>query len=245
MAVAVDGVDAGVVTPADGELGVVADDEDEPESPPQPTATRSTRLISEARIPAILYEAWHHARMRTKRLRLPLVVLVAAAASVLLAGPAAAHERATARLDAPAAGAVVGGDAVEVVISAFGPGTPAEFQLFLDDAPVDSTGEVGGVFTTLRVAAGAELRLIVALATEGEHELRLVPAPHEVEEPPITRRFSNEVVVKSTESPAAAAPPASDPARRPLERGTILVILLGVGLLGSGIGAAVYAATHD
>jgi hypothetical protein len=186
--------------------------------------------------------------------RVGAVVVAAGAVAAILAlpGVASAHERAVAELVAPVQGTIVTGDVLEVVVRASATGTPAEFQLFLDDLPVDSTGQVAGVFTTLRVDAGRELRLLVTVESEGAHTLRLVPSPHEVPDPTITRTFTSTAVVESptasvsaTASASPSAAPAAPAKRRPIGRGAWLIVVLGLGLLGLGAGSAVYAARVD
>lgn len=133
-------------------------------------------------------------------------VAVVAAVLCLLAAPALGHERATARLDSPAAGEVVTGDTVEVVVTAVGTGTPAEFRLLLDGAPVDETGAVGGsaLFTTLRLQPGQTKRIVVRLPAPGQHTLRLEPTPHaDRPEAPTVRTFTSRLPA----TPAPSAPP--------------------------------------
>lgn len=193
--------------------------------------------------------------MRTPRRARALLALTLAGLSVLLgAGPATAHERAVAELVSPTEGAMVTGDAVEVVIRASGSGSPAEFELFIDDVPLDNNGQVAGVFTSLRLDRGKELRMLVTLDSDGAHILRLVPAPHERADPPITRTFTSSVgsdpspSATASGSPSASTAPAAPAApagRREVGRGTVLVMVLGAGLLGCGIGAVVYARYVD
>lgn len=154
-----------------------------------------------------------------------------------LAAPAAAHERATARIDLPAEGAVVTGDTVEVVLRASASGTPAEFRLLLDGRPVDETGAVGGgaLFTTFRMPPGTSKRLLLRLASAGPHTLRLEPTPHaDRPEPPIVRGFSSRAA--PTASPTPTAHHGGDG-----DDHTVHFATVG-GVLVAGAAAAVYYA---
>ena len=165
-----------------------------------------------------------------------------------LVPPALAHERATARLDRPADGTVVTGDTVEVVVTATGTGTPAEFRLLLDGKPVDEAGTVGGsaLFTTFRLAPGVSKRLLLPLAGPGPHTLRLEPTVHpDRPEPVIVRTFTSRAeptpatptATSARTMPSAAAPAAGEG----VDRGTALVVMLGGALLAAGVAAVILA----
>jgi hypothetical protein len=63
----------------------------------------------------------------------------------------------------------------------------ATFGLALDGQPVDASGSVGGLFTTLGVAPGQQVVLSVPVAL-GPHELVLTPTRDSDTAPPVQRR---------------------------------------------------------
>ncbi|HWL36137.1 MAG TPA: hypothetical protein VNQ77_08070 [Frankiaceae bacterium] len=116
--------------------------------------------------------------------------LALAATILALAGPAAAHAPATVRVASPAEGGRVSGDRVRVVLVGEGGDAAAAFRLDLDGKPVDATGTVGGIFSTLSVRPGDQLVLDVPV-TEGEHTLTVTPNfDPDAQQEVVVRRFT-------------------------------------------------------
>jgi hypothetical protein len=95
------------------------------------------------------------------------------------------------RIASPEEGATVDGATVRIVVVGEGGLAPATFRLHVDGRPVDATGTVGGVFTTLSVAPGKQLAIEVPLA-EGTHQVTVTPDtdPDGTTQPPLVRRFT-------------------------------------------------------
>ena len=102
--------------------------------------------------------------------------LAALLAAILFVLPlqAYAHDPAAIRVAEPRAGATVSGDKVRIVVVGEGGSAAAAFRIDLDGRPVDATGTIDGVFTTLTVQPGGQVTVEVPVA-DGEHELRVTP----------------------------------------------------------------------
>lgn len=109
---------------------------------------------------------------------------------MLLAGPAVAHAPARIRVASPSEGGQVVGDSVRVVLVGEGGDSAATFRLDLDGRPVDATGKIGGVFTTLSVRPNEQVVLDVPVAP-GDHTLVVTPSfDPDAQQETTVRRFS-------------------------------------------------------
>lgn len=128
----------------------------------------------EGLIPGAAGVAGRAAVRATMRAMRRLTAALLAAAALLVPAPASAHDPAEVRIAEPRDGATVSGDKVRVVVVGEGGSAAATFRLDLDGRPVDATGTVDGVFTTLSVAPGGQVTIEVPM-TEGEHQLTITP----------------------------------------------------------------------
>lgn len=116
--------------------------------------------------------------------------LAAAAVVLVAATQAAAHSPARLRVASPEEGARVAGDVVRVVVVGEGGDAAAAFRVDLDGQPVDATGRIGGIFTTLSVAPNEQVTLDVPV-TQGEHTLTFTPNPDpDSQQETVVRRFT-------------------------------------------------------
>jgi hypothetical protein len=93
-----------------------------------------------------------------------------------VASPANAHVSPRLRIAAPEDGSRVSEGRLRVIVVGEGGDGAGLFTLALDGTLVDTTGKVGGTFTTLSVLPGRQTELFVHVGP-GEHELRLSQAP--------------------------------------------------------------------
>ncbi len=136
-----------------------------------------------------------------RRLAAPLAAL----ALLALATPGDAHVPATIRVAEPAEDARVVGNRLRVVIVGEGGMSPATFGMDLDGRPVDATGRIGGVFTSLAVRPGAQLTMRIDV-TPGEHTLTITPDPDPDSQQPVqTRRFRVVADSRGSAAPLALA----------------------------------------
>lgn len=142
-----------------------------------------------------------------------------ALAAVAAALATVAHAHSTARLNvvSPADGARLTGGSVRVHVVGEGGDAATPFRLDLDGQPVDATGKVGGLFTTLSVAPNQQVVLDVQVG-EGEHTLKFTPTfDPDAQQETVVRRFT-------------VGPP---------EKGSaMLLVLVGLAVLGA-LGGAV------
>jgi hypothetical protein len=121
--------------------------------------------------------------------RVPALLL----AFAFVATPAAAHVSPRLRVAAPEDGARVSAGTVRVVVVGEGGDGAGLFTMTLDGTLVDTTGKVGGTFTTLSVPAGGQTVVKVHVAP-GEHEIRLAQAADPdnsgAPQPPVQVRFT-------------------------------------------------------
>jgi hypothetical protein len=100
--------------------------------------------------------------------------LLALASLLALATPAGAHVPSRVRVAAPAEDARVIGDTVRVVLVGEGGTSAATFRMDIDGQPVDATGRIGGVFSTLSVRPNEQVTVPVPVAP-GTHRLTVTP----------------------------------------------------------------------
>lgn len=109
---------------------------------------------------------------------------------MLLAGLADAHAPARIRVASPSEGGRVVGDTVRIVLVGEGGDSAATFRLDLDGRPVDATGTIGGVFTTLSVRPNEQVVLDVPVGP-GDHTLVVTPTfDPDAQQETTVRRFT-------------------------------------------------------
>jgi hypothetical protein len=124
--------------------------------------------------------------------------MLASLLSLHAAAPAAArpaHVAPRLRIASPDDGARVFGTTLRVVVVGEGGDGPGLFSLALDGVLVDTTGKVGGTFTTLSVRPNEQTVINVPI-TAGDHELRLAQASDPdntgAGQPPVVHRITVE-----------------------------------------------------
>lgn len=115
------------------------------------------------------------------------LLLVAVPALLWAPAGASAHVPTSVRIASPGEDARVEGGSVRIVLVGEGGSATATFGLTLDQQPVDASGSVGGLFTTLGVRTGQQLVLDVPVAL-GPHELVLTPNRDTDSAAPVQRR---------------------------------------------------------
>jgi hypothetical protein len=111
--------------------------------------------------------------VRALPLGVALVLAFARAGAPVAAKPA--HVAPRLSIKAPTDGSRVSEGRIRVVVVGEGGDGPGLFTLALDGTLVDTTGKVGGTFTTLSVLPGRQTEVFVHVDA-GEHELRLTQA---------------------------------------------------------------------
>ncbi len=132
-------------------------------------------------------------------------VLLVLLAGIALGSPAAAHTPARVEIVAPAEGATITSSRLTVEIRAVGGTSPADFRLFLNGQPIDTTGspDPKSLFLDFRVASGESREVPVRVLVTGAHELRVRYKADQGHEPPD--------VVRHFRFTASSAPQTTDP----------------------------------